>query len=102
LWTGLVVNASKVFRWGRDLDAKKTAIEIVTDPVESAKAAGLRYVTDTKPGIHQKRSGKGFRYVDADGKPVRDKETLARIKSLVIPPMALRRYLHTGSSIPTT
>jgi DNA topoisomerase-1 len=61
-------------------------VEIVTDPVESAKAAGLRYVSDTKPGIQRKRSGKGFRYIDADGKPVRDKETLARIKSLVIPP----------------
>jgi len=46
----------------------------------------LRYVTDTKPGIQRKRSGKGFRYIDPEGKPVRDKETLARIKSLVIPP----------------
>ncbi|MBV8632252.1 MAG: DNA topoisomerase IB [Silvibacterium sp.] len=56
------------------------------DPVQSAKEAGLRYVTDAQPGIRRKRSGKGFRYIDADGKPVRDKETLARIKSLVIPP----------------
>jgi DNA topoisomerase-1 len=61
-------------------------LEIVTDPVESAKAAGLRYVSDTKPGIRRKRSGKGFHYVDSEGKPVRDKETLARVRSLVIPP----------------
>jgi DNA topoisomerase-1 len=60
--------------------------EIVTDPVLSAKEAGLRYVTDTQPGIRRQRCGKGFRYVDAQGKPVRDAETLARIKSLVIPP----------------
>jgi DNA topoisomerase-1 len=60
--------------------------ENVSDPVQSAKDAGLRYVTDTKPGIVRKRSGKGFRYVDQDGKPVKDPETLARIKSLVIPP----------------
>lgn len=59
---------------------------VITDPVLSAKAAGLRYVTDTKPGIKRKRWGKGFRYTDADGKTVRDKETLARIKALVIPP----------------
>ena len=60
--------------------------ENVSDPVQSAKDAGLQYVSDTKPGIVRKRSGKGFRYVDADGKPVKDPETLARIKSLVIPP----------------
>ncbi len=60
--------------------------EPITDPVESAKAAGLRYVTDTRPGITRKKTGKGFRYVDPDGKPVRDEKTLARIKSLVIPP----------------
>jgi len=47
---------------------KKAAI--VTDPVESAKEAGLRYVTDAKPGISRKRAGKGFRYVGPDGKIV--------------------------------
>ncbi len=65
---------------------RKPAVEIVTDPVESAKAAGLRYVTDARPGIQRKRSGKQFRYVDKDNKPVRDAETLKRIKSLVLPP----------------
>lgn len=58
----------------------------VIDPKQSAKAAGLRYVSDRKPGIHRLPSGKSFRYVGADGKAVRDKETLGRIKSLVIPP----------------
>lgn len=43
-------------------------------------------MSDTKPGIQRKRSGRGFRYIDPEGKPLRDKETLARIKSLVIPP----------------
>jgi len=68
------------------LSRKKQTIEIVTDPVESAKAAGLRYVSDTVPGIRRRRCGKGFRYIDPEGKTVRDKETLARIRSLVIPP----------------
>jgi DNA topoisomerase-1 len=68
------------------LPRRKPILEIVTDPAESAKAAGLRYVSDTTPGIRRKRAGKGFYYVDADGKRVRDEETLARIKSLVIPP----------------
>jgi DNA topoisomerase-1 len=59
---------------------------IVTDPVLSAKEAGLRYVSDTEPGIQRKRSGKGFRYIDTEGKPLRDEKTLQRIRSLVIPP----------------
>ncbi len=59
---------------------------IITDPVQSAKDAGLRYVSDLQPGIIRKRSGKGFRYIGADGAPVRDPEVLTRIKSLVIPP----------------
>jgi DNA topoisomerase-1 len=68
------------------LPRRKQILEIVSDPVESAKAAGLRYVSDTTPGVRRKRAGKGFYYVDAEGKRVRDTETLARIKSLVIPP----------------
>jgi len=58
----------------------------LADPAESARAAGLRYVSDLSPGIRRKRSGKAFTYVDPDGQTVRDKETLKRIKSLVIPP----------------
>jgi DNA topoisomerase-1 len=58
----------------------------ILDPEESAKAARLRYVTDTRPGIRRKKKGKGFSYIGVDGKALRDKETLARIRSLVIPP----------------
>ncbi|WP_263382578.1 DNA topoisomerase IB [Granulicella arctica] len=68
------------------MSKKIKPVEIVVDPVESAKAAGLRYVSDTRPGIQRRRRGESFGYVDADGSPVRDKETLARIKALVIPP----------------
>ncbi len=61
-------------------------VEIVTDPAESAKAAGLRYVNDAKPGLKRLKRGKSFRYMTADGGAVRDAEVLGRIKSLVIPP----------------
>jgi DNA topoisomerase-1 len=61
-------------------------LEVITDPFESAKSAGLRYVSDARPGIQRKRSGKSFRYFDASGTPIRDKQTLTRIRSLVIPP----------------
>ena len=59
---------------------------VVTDPVESAKIAGLRYITDASPGIRRKRSGKGFSYVGIDGKPIHDPNELRRIKALAIPP----------------
>ena len=58
----------------------------VTAPVESARSAGLRYVTDARPGIRRVRSGAGYRYVGPDGRAVRDAATLARIRSLAIPP----------------
>src|SRR4029079_1635913 len=52
----------------------------------AAKDAGLAYVTDANAGISRRRSGKGFTYRDADGKVVRDKKTLERIRMLAIPP----------------
>jgi DNA topoisomerase-1 len=57
-----------------------------SDPVESAQAAGLRYVSDTQPGIRRQKAGKGFSYVGPDGKTIRDAKELARIRSLAIPP----------------
>src|SRR5207253_113824 len=41
---------------------------------------------ETEPDISRKRSGAGFRYLAPDGKPIRDKKELARIRALVIPP----------------
>lgn len=58
----------------------------LNNPELSARVVGLRHVTDDKPGIKRERNGQGFRYREASGKIVRDKETLARIKSIVIPP----------------
>ena len=64
-------------------DGLQTAIE---DAPAAARAAGLRYVNDAMPGILRQRDGDSVRYVDADGAEVRDEATLARIKSLAIPP----------------
>ncbi len=58
----------------------------IVEPAESAKAAGLRYVSDAKPGIRREKTGGSFCYRDPTGKIVRDKDVLARIRSLVIPP----------------
>ena len=51
-----------------------------------ARSAGLRYSSDTRPGITRHRSGRGFSYRDADGRTIRDRETVARIRALAIPP----------------
>lgn len=56
------------------------------DPADAARAAGLRYVHDDRPGIRREAVRDGFRYLDAKGEPVTDETTLARIKRLVIPP----------------
>jgi DNA topoisomerase-1 len=47
---------------------------------------GLVYVNDHEPGLRRVSSGSGFSYRDADGRPVKDPETLERIRKLVIPP----------------
>jgi DNA topoisomerase-1 len=47
---------------------------------------GLRHSSDAEPGLRRVRRGRGFSYLDAAGRPVRDERTLARIRSLAIPP----------------
>ena len=69
----------------------------VTDPVEAAKVAGLRYVTDNEPGIRRLKARGGFRYVDPDGQPVREPADLARIKALAIPPAWTNVWISTNS-----
>lgn len=58
----------------------------VVDPRDAAAEAGLAYVDDGRPGLTRRRSGKGFSYRDAKGRPVRDKAVLERIRKLAIPP----------------
>ena len=55
-------------------------------PTQSAEEAGLRYVNDESPGFKRKRAGKGFSYLDQDGRVIRDPDTLRRIKALAVPP----------------
>jgi DNA topoisomerase I len=55
-------------------------------PERSAQCAGLNYVNEGQPGLRRIRSGTGFRYRKPRGGFVSDAATLARIKSLAIPP----------------
>ncbi len=56
------------------------------DMVAAAREAGLRYVSDTMPGIRRQRIGRGFTYRAADGEVIRDPRDLRRFKTLAIPP----------------
>jgi len=59
----------------------------LSDPAALAAAdAGLRYVSDTSPGLRRVRCGRGFRYLRADGTAVTDLATRERIQALAIPP----------------
>jgi len=64
---------------GSDLDLRVSS-------EETARLAALRYVNEDEPGIQRRRSGRGFTYGNPEGKRVTDKATLARIRSLAIPP----------------
>jgi DNA topoisomerase-1 len=54
--------------------------------VAAAEEAGLRYVSDERPGYTRRAKGKHFEYFDTEGKPIRDEQRLLRIKRLAIPP----------------
>jgi len=55
-------------------------------PAKSARAAGLRYVSDAESGIERRRTVKGFAYLAPDGAVLRDRATLKRIRALAVPP----------------
>lgn len=52
----------------------------------SAVGELLTHSCDADRGIRRRRHGRGFTYLDHDGATITDPETLARIRSLAIPP----------------
>lgn len=65
--------------------SKKKISSIIGNAVKSAEAVNLVYVNNSDSGITRVNRGKSFQYIFED-KVVKDKATLQRIKSLVIPP----------------
>lgn len=49
-------------------------------------ASGLVYSSDNQPGFTRRRWGRGFQYLNENKKKITCKESLRRIKQLVIPP----------------
>jgi len=58
---------------------------LLQDGAKSAEIISLVYVSDKDPGITRVKRGKGFVYVK-NGKTIKDKNEIHRIRSLVIPP----------------
>jgi DNA topoisomerase-1 len=55
-------------------------------PAALAATADLLYVNDSEPGFRRRRAGRGFTYLDAQGKPVTSPALRKRFTALVIPP----------------
>ena len=64
---------------------RKKIASIVNDPVKTAAAVNLKYVSDTEPGIERIKNGKSFNYQFKEN-IIADNDNLQRIKGLVIPP----------------
>src|SRR4051812_29054421 len=64
-------------------------------PAQSARVAGLRYVSDAHPGIERRGKGMGFHHIAPGGSEVRDTATLARIRALAIPPAWTKVWICT-------
>ncbi len=73
-------------RSGALLTDSPDAAERIVDPQHVAQSAGLRYVSDARPGIRRKKAGKGFTYTTPDGSRLSEAAVLRRIKALAIPP----------------
>ena len=61
-------------------------VQTIIDPRDAAEFAGLRYISDARPGIRRKKTGTGFTYTRADGSRLSEADALKRIKALAIPP----------------
>ena len=66
--------------------ADAAAADAAADARDVARDAGLRYATDARPGFTRHRSGRGFTYRDTDGATIRDRDVIARVRALAIPP----------------
>src|SRR6266851_4448911 len=60
--------------------------KIVAEAMDAAEGAGLRYVSDDRPGYTRKAKGDDFDWLDTEEKLIRDEQRLLRIKRLAIPP----------------
>jgi DNA topoisomerase IB len=58
----------------------------VATKTKSSGGSRLRRTDAAAAGINRRKRGRGFSFEDAEGTPITDEETLARIRDLTIPP----------------
>jgi DNA topoisomerase-1 len=66
-------------------------VQTIVDPKDAAESAGLRYVSDARPGIRRRRSGKGFTYTGPNAAKLLAEDALDRTrrqgtKAVPLPP----------------
>lgn len=54
--------------------------------IAAAKRLGLRHVAAEVLSIRRRRRGRGWSYLGADGRPIRDPKTVRRLARLAVPP----------------
>jgi DNA topoisomerase I len=59
---------------------------VTADSAASARSAGLRYVSDARPGIRREQAEEGVAYLSPDGQRITDEAALQRIRKLAVPP----------------
>src|SRR5689334_9931172 len=64
----------------------KAKYRLSSKEVQTAKSAGLVYVSDRMPGFRRIGTKKVFRYLDTKGHVIKSPETLRRLQRLAIPP----------------
>jgi DNA topoisomerase IB len=65
--------------------------QAIVDPRDAAESAGLRHVSDERPGIRRKKAGTGFTYTRTDG---------SRRSRFRPPSRVLRRWQPLQTSLP--
>ena len=63
-----------------------TMAEKIPSTRELARKLGLKIVRPEKLTLARKRNGGGFTYLDANGRAIKDKRILMRLKKLAVPP----------------
>ena len=69
-----------------DRSAEKSGNGASPSDIAAAKQLGLRHVTTDTLSIRRRRCGRGWTYVGADSRPIRDPKTVRRLARLAVPP----------------
>jgi DNA topoisomerase I len=59
---------------------------MATNPLPAKSAANLIFVDDDMPGITRHKAGRGWYYRDSSGNRITDRQEIARLNSIALPP----------------